>query len=94
MERVKYLERVIGRMQKHLDPELVKNAFYDDQGSERNWPKVDDFRSGLKDAHTTDEVADLGADFGKLAMEDGRSRYITSNAWASLDDEVNTYSMF
>jgi hypothetical protein len=34
------------------------------------------------------EVAELGTEFERLALENGRSRYVTGNFWASLADEV------
>jgi hypothetical protein len=81
-------------MQKQLDPELFKNISHDDQGSRNRRQQDGASKSKPKDTKTNDEIADLGVEFGKLAMEGGRSRYITSNAWASLDDEVNSHSLY
>ncbi|KAK1238852.1 hypothetical protein MKX08_005913 [Trichoderma sp. CBMAI-0020] len=36
-----------------------------------------------------DAVAELGTELGRLAVGDGRSRYISSSFWASLDEEVD-----
>lgn len=32
----------------------------------------------------------LETEFGRLAIGEGRSRYVTSNFWASLNDEVRS----
>ncbi|KAL7933083.1 hypothetical protein V8C35DRAFT_327862 [Trichoderma chlorosporum] len=34
-------------------------------------------------------IAELGTELGRLAVGDGRSRYISSSFWASLDEEVD-----
>jgi hypothetical protein len=81
-------------MQKQLDPELFKNIFHDDQGSGKSRQQDGASTTKPQDTNTDDEIADLGAEFGKLAMEGGRSRYITSNAWASLADEVKGHSLY
>ncbi|VUC33654.1 unnamed protein product [Clonostachys rosea] len=87
-ERLQRLEDTISRMQKHLDPELARRLASDELPSgSLAWENTDTALPS-KPAPYTDDVADLGAEFGRLALENGRSRYIIGNSWASLDDEV------
>jgi hypothetical protein len=40
-----------------------------------------------------DDKTELESDLGRLAVGDGRSRYIVSSFWASLNEEVPCYTL-
>ncbi|KAK7214655.1 hypothetical protein V2G26_002658 [Clonostachys chloroleuca] len=88
MERLRRLEGTINRMQKHIGPELAQRLASDE--SPPHSPTWDDTASASQSDPTPsiDEVDGLGNDLGRLALENGRSRYIIGTSWASLDDEV------
>lgn len=92
LERLQHLEGVIG---------LLRDNY--SQGATKQSPKTTEVcvNAILEEGETThlfdsissrriqnDRVAELGADLGRLAVGDGRSRYISSSFWASLDEEV------
>lgn len=88
MDRLQRLESTINRMQKHISPELAQRLASDE--SPPDSPTLDDTDSTPQSgpAQSVDDMANLGTELGILALENGRSRYIVGNSWASLDDEV------
>ncbi|CAH0046607.1 unnamed protein product [Clonostachys solani] len=88
MERLRRLEGTINRMQKHMSPELAQRLASDESPPHnQTWDDADS-TSQSGPILPVDDVAGLGTDLGRLALEDGRSRYIIGSSWASLDDEV------
>lgn len=92
LERLQHLEGVIS----HLRENYVQGA---SQPSSEN-TKVHT-NTNIEEADTAprsdstnskiakhDAVAELGTELGRLAVGDGRSRYINSSFWASLDEEI------
>ncbi|CAG9996811.1 unnamed protein product [Clonostachys byssicola] len=88
MERLRRLEGTINRMQKHISPELAQRLASDE--SPPHSPTWDDTDSTSQSdpIPSVDDINSLGNDLGRLALENGRSRYIIGSSWASLDDEV------
>jgi hypothetical protein len=88
MKRLRRLEGTINRMQKHIGPELAQRLASDE--SPPRSPTWDDTDSTSQSdpASSVDDIDGLGKDLGRLALENGRSRYIIGSSWASLDDEV------
>lgn len=76
-------------MQKHLDPTTVHCLIPVESSAERSRPDVTESTPQSNLPRSDDDTADVGAAFGSLAMGDGRSRYVTGNFWARLDDEVS-----
>ncbi|KAJ5559033.1 hypothetical protein N7461_003005 [Penicillium sp. DV-2018c] len=79
---------MVSHMQKHIDPAIVLPGAADQsppktptEGRTESTPQSDRTDSA-------DEIVNLDSEFGRLAMGDGRSRYMTCNHWASLDEEV------
>ena len=49
----------------------------------------ENWKSDLKDgANHTDGTAGVAKEFGRLVVEDGRSRYVSNKFWSSLSEEV------
>ena len=49
----------------------------------------ENWKSDLKDGAThTDGTAGVAKEFGRLVVEDGRSRYVSNKFWSSLSEEV------
>ncbi|KAJ3532954.1 hypothetical protein NM208_g8202 [Fusarium decemcellulare] len=84
LERLRHLETIISRMQNHLGPEVLRDIA-SDAANLKQLPKKTTQTPQLESAKDVDE---LGTDFGRLAMGDGRSRYVIGSCWASLSDEV------
>ncbi|EHK47823.1 hypothetical protein TRIATDRAFT_172547, partial [Trichoderma atroviride IMI 206040] len=93
LERLQHLEGVIGILRDNYS-----------QGATHQSPKtteacVNAITAGGETFHPSDPtrgrttqddaVAELGTELGRLAVGDGRSRYISSSFWASLDEEVD-----
>lgn len=76
-ERIRHLEHVINHMKKHLDRALI--------------PEETESSPHSDSTKDVDEIDDLDTEFGRLAMGNGRSRYMNSTYWASLDEEVCHY---
>jgi hypothetical protein len=92
LERLQHLEGVIGILRDNYSqgatkqsPEATEacvNAIREE--GETTYPS-----DSTSDRRTQDDaVAELGTELGRLAVGDGRSRYISSSFWASLDEEV------
>lgn len=75
-ERVRNLEALVSRMRHHLDLATGQTI----QSS---------YKAAIEeDMPTAAAVTKLGDSFGRLTVENGRSRYVANNSWASLEDEV------
>lgn len=92
LERLQHLEGVIGVLRDNYSqgaanqsPETTEACFkaIAEEGEAAN---PSDSTSGRR--AQDDAVAELGTELGRLAVGDGRSRYISSSFWASLDEEV------
>ncbi|KAL7949267.1 hypothetical protein V8C42DRAFT_310423 [Trichoderma barbatum] len=91
LERLQHLEGVIGHLRDNYsngatqsslkNAEIRTNTIIEE---EETTPRSDSTGTTQSDA-----VADLGTELGRLAVGDGRSRYISSSFWASLDEEVD-----
>lgn len=92
LERLQHLEGVIGHLRDNYN-----------QGATQQSPKTTEVRANaiIEEREATrrssptnnrgtqnDAVTELGTELGRLATGDGRSRYISSSFWASLDEEV------
>lgn len=92
LERVKYLEGVVQQLRAEL--ELRQPTRNDEnnnplnRGQTRPSSHAHPEDNGLGDKN---EIADLQAEFGQLAIGEGRSRYIVSNFWANLTEQVSNH---
>ena len=104
LERLRHLEDTISRMQEpQWDPtatpvpethdasstdavRLAVSSSYEQTTSFPTASQRTAFQSVAADPDIN--ATGVGIEFGKLALSDGRSRYVTSNSWASLDAEV------
>lgn len=94
LDRVRHLENVIDHMQKYIDPTIALPLAIN--GSPPKVQKVQKNDKNEKNessphsisTESANEMASLDTEFGRLAMGNGRSRYMIGNYWASLDDEV------
>lgn len=92
LERLQHLEGVIGILRDNYSqgatnqsPETTEACFNAvTEESEVIHPSDSTSRRRTQD----NAVAELGTELGRLAVGDGRSRYISSSFWASLDEEV------
>lgn len=92
LERLQHLEGVIGILRDNYSqgatnqsPETTEACFNAvTEESEAIHPSDSTSRRRTQD----NAVAELGTELGRLAVGDGRSRYISSSFWASLDEEV------
>jgi hypothetical protein len=82
LERVQHLEDVIENMQRRLDiaiePPLTVH------GSSTRTPTNDEIESVTRSdsIECADEISNLETEFGRLAMGNGRRRYMIGNYWA------------
>jgi hypothetical protein len=81
MERLRHLESIVGRLRSdlHVDPLLA----------DKDGP--DDSLANPCHQPSPSNTSDLEAEFGRLAIADGRSRYVVGSFWASLADEVRAW---
>ncbi|KAL6851827.1 hypothetical protein J3F83DRAFT_765038 [Trichoderma novae-zelandiae] len=91
LERLQHLEGVIGHLRDNYNQGATQTQHAEVQPTSDireagTTPRSDSTNSG---GSQNDAVAELGAEFGRLAVGDGRSRYISSSFWASLDEEVD-----
>ncbi|KAF4984935.1 hypothetical protein FDECE_16964 [Fusarium decemcellulare] len=84
LERLRHLETIISRMQSHLGPEVLRDIASDTTTTKQLLRKG----TSTPQSDSAKDVDELGTDFGRLAMGDGRSRYVIGSCWASLSDEV------
>jgi hypothetical protein len=93
MERLRRLESVIENLQADLVTKSDQLMALGD-GAQRDVSQQrsegekspDSSKAGQTQARG---VSSLDAEFGKLAVREGRSRYVTENFWATLSDEVS-----
>jgi hypothetical protein len=76
-------------MQKHLDPAVLQSLTTRQLFTEKAPTDGIESTSQSDRPNPDDDTADVGTAFGSLAMGDGRSRYVTDNFWARLNDEVS-----
>lgn len=92
MERLSHLEDVIGHMRKDLEVKtsqlMTEKCMVSGQSTQEMTNDSTEPDPTSDRQNSVDKVVELDAEFGKLAIGDGRSRYITSNFWASLNEEV------
>ncbi|UKZ74868.1 hypothetical protein TrVFT333_002538 [Trichoderma virens FT-333] len=92
LERLQHLEGVIGHLRdsygQGTTQKSTKTAEVRANASIEGCETTP--RSDSTDSRRTqpNAVAELGTELGRLAVGDGRSRYISSSFWASLDEEV------
>ncbi|KAM0517104.1 hypothetical protein ACHAPE_005216 [Trichoderma viride] len=93
LERLQHLEGVIGILRDNYSQGATTQSLEATQAcvnaireeGETIYPS-----DSTSDRRTQDDaVAELGTELGRLAVGDGRSRYISSSFWASLDEEVD-----
>jgi hypothetical protein len=91
MERLRHLESIVGRLRNDLEldqPSLDEETPADSPSVETTNP------SSLPDSvcdrpgQSQEPGIQLEAEFGKLAIANGRSRYVVNSFWATLDEEV------
>lgn len=92
LERLQHLEGVIGILRDNYSQGAAKQSPVT-TGVCINANTEEGETSHLSDSTSCqraqdDAVAELGTELGRLAVGDGRSRYISSSFWASLDEEV------
>lgn len=85
--------QVEGHEQEAADREKERHSSTSEEGcpngnSGVKWPAK---QHGAKVA-TDNSVEGLESRFGRLVVENGRSRYINNSFWASLNNEVRTKS--
>jgi hypothetical protein len=92
LERLQHLEGVIGLLRDSYSQGVTKQPPEAAKASINTITEQNDTANpcdligggGAQD----DAVAELGTELGRLAVGDGRSRYISSSFWASLEEEV------
>ena len=89
MERLRQLEDVIGRLRADIEPsrlpvgdDLDKIPVHKDNHVSGETERTDDVQS------CTADTTELESEFGRLAIGDGRSRYVVGSFWANLYEEV------
>ncbi|KAM6483680.1 hypothetical protein HDV62DRAFT_359091 [Trichoderma sp. SZMC 28011] len=95
LERLQHLEGVIGHLRDNYSQggtqqspkttEARANAIIEGREATRRSSPTNN--RGTQNQN--DAVTELGTELGRLAIGDGRSRYISSSFWASLDEEVD-----
>jgi hypothetical protein len=92
MERLRHLEGVIVRLQADL---AGRSSILLAENKEVSGGKVRDTGEDCTGSETMNReenglegVTKLETELGRLAIRDGRSRYVVSSFWASLDEEV------
>lgn len=93
LERLQHLEGVIGILRDNYSQGATTQS-PETTGVYINAITEEGDTSHLSDSTSCrraqdDAVAELGTELGRLAVGDGRSRYISSSFWASLDEEVD-----
>lgn len=86
--RIQYLELIIGQLRQHYIP-VSLNTIFDGCLQQLMNLQLDlpqNFESGR---YVTDTISELDTEFGRLALEGGRSRYVSANFWANLNEEVS-----
>jgi hypothetical protein len=86
MERLGHLEAVIERLQNQIRVGSSSASASNEliQGEPRD----------SKPSGSENQIGELQNEFGRLAVGNGKSRYITSNFWASIHEEVRRYIMW
>lgn len=87
MERLKRLEGVVQTLnaqveEGELEAKSRQDSIADECANRRN--------NGASTAPVDESVEGLETRFGRLVVDEGRSRYINSSFWASLSTEVRT----
>jgi hypothetical protein len=92
MERLRHLEDVIGRLKADLEIRPSHILAKDEESASR---LAEEVRSDTGRANATnqvrncvEEVSHLQTELGRLAIGEGRSRYVVGSFWASLDEQV------
>jgi hypothetical protein len=92
MERLRNLKNVIVRLQADLAVKSSPALAEDEEipGTVVQEMKMDSSQteSTNRDQSCMGGATELETELGRLAIEDGRSRYVVSSFWASLDEEV------
>lgn len=92
LERLQHLEGVIGHLRENYN-QGVSQLFSEKantsiKANSRGPKAISQSHSPNGRGARKDDVAELGTELGRLAVGEGRSRYISSSFWASLDEEV------
>ena len=59
-------------------------------GRKDSMPSENEARNSYCDADPKKPKKKADKDFGRLAIDEGRSRYVSNQFWASLSDDVRT----
>jgi hypothetical protein len=84
VERLRHLENMIGRLRAEIarsSQQQGDRASIEHNIRGQNSPASD----GTSDEN---EASGLETEFGRLAIGNGKTRYVLSSFWASLDEEV------
>jgi hypothetical protein len=96
MERLHHLEDAIGSLRAELSFESSRVVAEGEGIAERSAQEKGTDSTQIESTHhgrsCMDEVTGLETEFGRLAVGDGRSRYIVGSFWASLNEEVCHYT--
>lgn len=90
MERLGHLEDVIKHMRKDLEGKSPQPLVEMGKAAEQSTNEIKNIPTDPSShgQNSMGRADGLETEFGRLAIGEGRSRYITSNFWASLNEEV------
>lgn len=90
LERLKRLEGVVQTLGAHIEEDgtVTQIVPVEEQRPQRLPQSMSSTATTMNGTSTPDGTLGLGKDLGRLVIEEGRSRYVNSNYWASLSNEV------
>lgn len=96
MTRLSRLEDIIRSLREQLDAKSSLDPGAEEEKEEMERTRRKTINSLSQDPGSYEqthdpEAAELGTEFGRLAVGEGRSRYVAGNFWAVVSEEVGHF---